>query len=213
LLERKGMMGHHLSLFDDLIHTPFIVRWPGVVPAGQRFDGFVQICDLFPTFLDLLQVDDESLWKEMQGVSLTPTWNGETVRDFAVSEYMKSLQTVERALRHDPHFDYRRWLRRLKTIRTPEWKYHWSSDGRDMLFRIDTDPGERDNVIDAHPQQAAELRRRLETFLMSLERHDYGDRLRNHGFRNVRWDNVDKLRAWGLYRDVSLFPGPYHKDD
>ena len=212
LLERKGMMGHHLSLFDDLVHTPFIARWPGVVPAGRRFDGFVQICDLFPTLLDLLQVEDDSLWHEMQGVSLTPTWSGETVRDFAVSEYMKPLQTVERALRHDPEFNYRLWLRRLKTIRTHEWKYHWCSDGRDMLFRIDTDPGERDNVLEVNPQQAAELRHKLEAFLMTLERHDYGDRLRNHGFRNVRWDNVDKLRAWGLYRDVSPFPAPYHKD-
>jgi hypothetical protein len=26
--------------------------------------------------------------------------------------------------------------------------------------------------------------------------------MRNHGFRNVRWDNVDRLRAWGVYRDV-----------
>ncbi len=58
LLERKGMIGHHLALFDDLIHTPLIVRWPGVVPAGERFEGFVQICDWLPTFLDIIGKTD-----------------------------------------------------------------------------------------------------------------------------------------------------------
>jgi arylsulfatase A-like enzyme len=209
LLDRKGMMGHHLSLFDDLIHTPLIVRWPGVVPPGARFDGFVQVCDWFPTFLEVLDLgimDDgvlESIGAEMQGVSLVPTWDDRTVREFAVAEYMKPLQTIERALRHQPDFDYRRWLRRWKSICTAEFKYHWASDGPDMLFNMVADPGERVNLIDKMPDTADSMRRKLENFLISLSRNDFGDEMRNHGFRNVRWDNVDRLKAWGIYRDVS----------
>ena len=202
LLDRPGMMGHHLSLFDDLIHTPLIIRWPGVVPQGQHFSGFVQICDLLPTFLDFLNIDDEAVLAEMQGVSLAPTWQNQVVRQFVVAEYMKPLQTIERALRHQSDFDYRQWLRRWKAIRTPEFKYHWASDGSDMLFDIMTDPGERHNLIDTMPEKAAELRQTLEAFLLTLQRNDYGDVMRNHGFRNVRWDNVDRLRAWGIYRDI-----------
>jgi arylsulfatase A-like enzyme len=202
LLDRRGMMGHHLSLFDDLIHTPLIVRWPGVVPQGKHFAGFVQICDWLPTFLELLDVDDEAIRAETQGVSLTPTWNDLMVREFIVAEYMKPLQTIERALRYDPDFDYRRWLRRLKTIRTYDFKYHWTSDGQDMLFDLVSDPGERRNVIDALPERAQALRKKLESFLVSLQHNDFGDEMRNHDFRNVRWDNLDRLRAWGIYRDV-----------
>ena len=202
LLERRGMMGHHLSLFDDLIHTPLIVRWPGVVPQGKRFAGFVQICDWLPTFLDILDIRDEGLRAEMQGVSLAPTWQGQMVRQFVVAEYMKPLQTIERALRHDPDFDYRRWLRRWKAIRTDEFKYHWASDGADMLFDVVADPGERHNLMGVRPEKAAELRHRLEAFLLGLQRNDYGDAMRNHGFRNVRWQNVDRLRAWGVYREI-----------
>jgi hypothetical protein len=47
------------------------------------------------------------------------------------------------------------------------------------------------------------MRKRLEAFLLTLTRADYGDEMRNHGFRNVRWDNVERLRAWGVYRDVA----------
>jgi len=207
LIDRRGMMGHHLSLFDDLIHTPLIVRWPGVVPQGARFDGFVQICDWLPTFIELLNVDDDKVKAEMQGVSLVPTWSGQSVRDFAVSEYMKPLQSIERALRYDPDFDYRRWLRRWKSIRTHEYKYHWASDGQDMLFNVAADPLERHNLTDDLPEKAAELRQTLERFLLTLKRGDYGDKMRNHGFRNVRWDNVDRLKAWGIYRDINSVSG------
>ena len=214
LLERQGMMGHHLSLFDDLIHTPLIVRWPGVVPAGGRFGGFVQISDWLPTFLDILGAQGPSLDIELQGVSLAPTWQGQQVRDFIVAEYMKPIQTIERALRHDPDLDYRIWLRYLKTIRNHEHKYIWASDGRDMLFDLLADSGERINLIQDKPEVAIGLRQQLEEFLLTLKRRDFGDAMRNHGFRNVRWQNVDRLKAWGIYReieeekeDASITPG------
>lgn len=201
LLERKGMMGHHLALFDDLIHTPLIVRWPGVVPAGKRFQGFVQICDWLPTFLDILNLQDPP---ELQGVSLAPTWHGRPVRDFIVAEYMKPIQTIERTLRHDPDFDYRNWLRYTKSFRDNEFKYIWASDGRDMLFDISADPGERNNLIHVEPEIATGLKRQMEDFLLTLTRRDFGDAMRNHGFRNVRWENVDKLKAWGIYREIEV---------
>jgi arylsulfatase A-like enzyme len=208
LLDRRGMMGHHLSLLDDLIHTPLIVRWPGVVPSGTRHAGFVQICDWLPTFMELLNLPREAeAWSQVQGVSLAPTWQGRTVRSFVVAEYMKPLQTIERTLRHDPDYDFRKILRRWKAIRDQAFKYHWASDGQDMLFDMRADPGERHNLSEQLPDQALQMRKRLEQFLLTLTRADYGDRMRNHGFRNVRWDNVERLRAWGVYRDVAPAAG------
>lgn len=202
LIDRKGYMGHHLSLFDDLVHTPLIVRLPGAVPQGKRFPGFAQICDVFPTILDLLEIKSEQVWSEMHGVSLVPTWRSEPVRDYCLSEYQKGIQPVERALRIKPDFDYRPWLRRFKTVRVGQFKYHWYSDGSDMLFDLDKDPGEKQNIIQQHPETASELRAKLEMTLLSLKRHDFGDKMRNHGFRNVRWDNIAKLNALGFYREI-----------
>ncbi len=202
LLERRGFMGHHLALFDDLIHTPLIVRKPGLVPAGVRFPGFVQICDWFPTFLDLLGVSSDRLAAEMHGVSIRPTWHGEPIRDFVLAEYQKGIQPIERALRRAPDFDYRLWLRRIKAVRVGPWKYHWYSDGSDLLFDTSTDPGERCNRIAEHPEIAMTLRKRIESYLLSVKRHDYGDKLRDHGFRNVRWDNMARLGAMGVYREI-----------
>ncbi len=138
----------------------------------------------------------------MHGVSLVPTWKDEPVRDFVMSEYQKGIQPVERALRLAPDFDYRAWLRRFKAIRVGSFKYHWYSDGADMLFDLANDPGERRNLINEQPEVATELRKKLESVLLSLKRHDFGDKMRDHNFRNVRWDNVAKLNAWGFYREV-----------
>lgn len=202
LLDRKGYMGHHLALFDDLIHTPLIVQYPSLIPKGKRIKHLAQICDWLPTFIDLLGLDDPKLKRQMQGVSLLPTWDDEPVRDSIVAEYQKPLQTIERALRWNPNFDYRPWLRRIKAIRTLEWKYIWHSDGNDMIFDIIADPDERENLIEKEKDRAFEMRMRLESFLMDLERRDYGDKMRNHSFRKVRWSSVNRLKAWGVYREL-----------
>ena len=203
LLERRGYMGHHLALFDELIHTPLIVRKPGLVPQAKHFDGYVQICDWFTTFLDLLDIKDEKVLSEMHGVSIAPTWHGETTRDFILAEYQKGVQPVERALRRAPDFDYRPWLRRIKAIRAGQYKYLWFNDGADMLFDLVSDPGERDNLIATHADVAADLRKKIETYLLSIKRNDFGDKMRNHGFRNVRWDNMARLSAMGVYRELT----------
>jgi hypothetical protein len=149
-----------------------------------------------------LELGDEKVLGEMHGVSLVPTWRGENVRDYVMSEYQKGIQPVERALRYKPDFDYRPWLRHFKAIRVGQYKYHWYSDGADMLFDLASDPGERRNLIAEQPERASEMRSRLESTLLSLQRRDFGDKMRNHGFRNVRWDNVAKLNAWGFYREI-----------
>jgi hypothetical protein len=154
--------------------------------------------------MEMLKIDDPTLKKEVQGVSLIPTWDNEPVRDFVVAEYQKPLQTIERALRRNPNFDYRPWLKRIKTIRTLEWKYIWYSDGNDMIFNVRTDPGERKNLIEEEKSRAFQMRTRLENFLVNIEHRDYGDKMRNHSFRRVQWSNVNRLKAWGVYRELRL---------
>ena len=83
-----------------------------------------------------------------------------------------------------------------------QYKYHWSSDGSDLRFDLAAEPSERRNIISEQPELATEMRRKLESYLLSLKRHDFGDKMRNHGFRNVRWDNVARLAAMGLYREI-----------
>ncbi len=73
--------------YEELVHTPMILRAPGVKP-GQRIKGFVQSCDVAPTVCDWLGI---GIHPDMQGHSLLPMARGEVdkVRDFAIAGYYK----------------------------------------------------------------------------------------------------------------------------
>ena len=45
--------GHGHTLYQELIHVPLLVRWPGRVPAGSRIRTPVSLMDLAPTLLAL----------------------------------------------------------------------------------------------------------------------------------------------------------------
>jgi arylsulfatase A-like enzyme len=53
LLER-GWLGHTVSLHQEVIRVPLVMRLPGVTHAGQRIDAPVETRSLFATLLDYL---------------------------------------------------------------------------------------------------------------------------------------------------------------
>lgn len=196
LLDRDGFLGHEpLALFDDLLHTPLIVRCPGVVPEATRVSHLVQICDWFPTILDLLELEETAIRREMQGVSLIPTWADKPVREFIIAEHQPLLLEAEWFVEND--MDYRSWMQSLKALRTLDWKYIWRSDGNDMIFDIRTDPGETNNLIATEKSRASAMRKNLEGFLHSIEQRDYGDKLARHYTPYIR-----NLKTWGYFREL-----------
>lgn len=196
LLDRDGFLGHEpLALFDDLLHTPLIVRCPGVVPEATRVSHLVQICDWFPTILDLLELEETAIRGEMQGVSLIPTWSNEPVREYLIGEHQPLLLEAEWFVEND--MDYRSWMQSLKALRTLDWKYIWCSDGNDMIFDIRTDPGETNNLIATESSRASAMRKKLEGFLLSIEQRDYGDKLARHYTPYIR-----HLKTWGYFREL-----------
>jgi len=199
---RFQLMGHHLCVYEELIHVPLIVRYPEIFPPGIKVDALVQTLDIFPTIVELLGIRDERLEGQLQGRSLLPTLRGEHVREWALTEYQKSLLMSDRVMMVDPDVDFRMFNRWLKSYRTLRYKYIWASDGRDELYDLSEDPGERCNLVDEMPEKVKEMRRQLESFLLSLEMHDYGDKL--HSCKKA--ENLKRLKAWGFYREIERWP-------
>lgn len=52
-----GLIGHGLSLYEEVVRVPLIIDYPGCVPV--RIQENLQLADLFPTLLEMLQIDHD----------------------------------------------------------------------------------------------------------------------------------------------------------
>lgn len=66
--------GHKFDVWEGGVRVPFIMHWPGQVPAGQTFDGLSSTVDVFPTFA---KVANATMPGNLDGVDLMPYIKGE----------------------------------------------------------------------------------------------------------------------------------------
>ncbi len=72
--EHNGMS--HQTVFEEILHVPLIVRWPGKVAPGLVLDNPVQGIDLSPSLVELAGIPSLT---EAQGFSWAESLGGETV--------------------------------------------------------------------------------------------------------------------------------------
>ena len=71
--EGETHLFHHRSLFEEVVHIPFIVKGPGA-PVGERVAGSVALYDVGPTLLDLAGLPR---WEGVVGRSARSLWETE----------------------------------------------------------------------------------------------------------------------------------------
>jgi len=128
--------GRPLTMFEENLRIPLILRHPGRIPAGGTCDVTVCNYDLFPSLLEYLDLPDHP----GQG----PPMPG---RSFAAALVGEGLNWGEEITFHE--------YENTRTARTPEWKFTKRfPDGPDDLYDLLNDPGERENLVD-EPRHAA----------------------------------------------------------
>lgn len=148
---RHGWIGHTATLYEELMHVPLIVRWPGRI-APRVIDTPVSILDVMPTVLDLLGLEPDPVW---QGISLRNALLSENVEpparplfsevsyvspegwpsgDGSVKTYFKTaILDGRRKLVHD--------------LQSGLWE----------LYDLDDDPHEQRNAFDPEDDEAGSL--------------------------------------------------------
>jgi choline-sulfatase len=143
-LGQHGLLDHAAYLYEEQIHVPWVLRWPGTLAAGSRIRTAVGLVDLAPTIA------------ELAGVSLPGATDGRSVATAALGGSEPEARPLLSRRRHYP----KRFQRQLGTkfsVAVGPWKYIRATDDPDELYDLNSDREEIRNLHDARPAVVARL--------------------------------------------------------
>jgi arylsulfatase A-like enzyme len=120
-----GRMGHNSTVFDEMLHVPFILRLPST-STGRVFtsDRLVTLEDIVPTLLATVSLDPSPA---VTGIDLSRT---------ASQKELPRRHIITRTVHNVPTF----------ALRTQRWKIILPASGHGLLFDLAADPGELTNL-------------------------------------------------------------------
>ena len=141
--DEGGLDFTHRRLYEDVAHTPLIIKLPGQ-RVGQRVEALTQNIDVLPTIMELL---DLAAAPAVEGQSLVPLLRDPTARVHA-EVFTESSDNVEKAVRSEE----------LKLV---------DSDGERAveLYRWRSDTDELNDLATSTPPELDEERARLTTLI------------------------------------------------
>ena len=151
MLPLRGGKGRQ---WEGGIREPLYVRFPGVVEPGTTCEVPVSGIDFYPTLLELAGLDAPAE-QVIDGRSMVPLLRGR--HDPAISE--RDL------FWHYPHYG-NQGGDPSSMIRSGPWKLiHYHEDGHHELYHLESDPGERHDVLNDQRATADALWLRVQRWL------------------------------------------------
>jgi arylsulfatase A-like enzyme len=151
----RSLLNHAVSVYQDQVHVPLLVRNPLQKNGGAMYDQAVSTADIFPTVLSSLGFD---VPKEVQAVSLSRRVSGNP----AVPVYSESFPNP--FLKHvNSRFD-----RIERAVIMGKMKMIISTHGKHELFNLSSDADERSNLYFHEQAEASDLEAMLSTWLKTV---------------------------------------------
>ena len=143
-------------LYEGGIREAFMIRAPGVTKPGAICDVPVMSIDFYPTLLELCGVSSNHQ-KAVDGESLVPLLSG-------------AKQTKRKSLFwHYPHYSNQGGFPG-GAVRSGQWKLvERYEDGRQHLYHLGKDVGERNDVADQHPELVQRMTAALHAWYQEVD--------------------------------------------
>lgn len=132
-----GVYAEHGTADVATCRIPMILKWPGLKTGVDK--NFHYSLDLLPTLADIFKLDKCENWDGKSYIDvLSLEKNEENSRNYLVLSQMAHV--CQRSVRFD------NWL----YMKTYHNGHHWYE--KEMLFSLDTDPYEQNNIIERYPE-------------------------------------------------------------
>ena len=187
------------TLYDYGMRVPMLLKWPGKIKPGSKYDGITANIDIAPTLLDIAGANVPEDY-EMDGVSLKPVLLGskEPVRDLLFSEmgYARAVKSkdwkyiairypdaVQRRIEQGGKFTNFEGLPPIAKpylTRNAHLGYHASINNphyfeADQLYNLKNDPAENNNVFAQFPEVAGRMQELLKSELAAFPGRPFGE--------------------------------------
>jgi arylsulfatase A-like enzyme len=180
---------HDQSVYEELMHVPLLIRFPGGQWGGRRIGEPVSLVDLKPTILDA--IGRPELCGECRGRSLLPAIEGETTL---------STEPVVTGMRWNVKKYYRPWKESRGdvnvVVRQGSLKGIWNLEPGTMeLYDLAADPGERSNLAESRSERVRELMASVRTWYAACR-----EQASAHGPRRTEEldaDTLEEIRSLG----------------
>jgi arylsulfatase A-like enzyme len=174
--DHENIVGHMLSLNDNLIHVPLIIRHPAY-SQSIVVEGVVQNLDLYSSTIEWTGCPTATIpaaQLQRPGLSAAMETSGDSGGvAFAEEDYTDSYNPVTGLRRVNPGMEPTRYPRRQISVRTATHKYIWADDHPGKLYDLRSDPDEALNLInvDTPAEQSIlrDLNQELDTWRAGLQ--------------------------------------------
>ena len=139
-----GLRGRKGSTFEGGLRSPCLIRYPRKVRGGTKVTQIAAAIDLLPTLADFAGIETTPT-KPLDGLSIAPLLRGERV-DWANRQIFST------------------WNNKV-SVRTDQFRKQVGGP----LYDIESDPGERTDLVAKKPQVAARLEKAMQQWIAETQ--------------------------------------------
>lgn len=179
-----GFYSHIASLYEPVVHIPFILRYPSEISSHSRSHQLVQHIDLMPTILEVVGVYEEGKLS-LTGRNLLDCLNGEEDSRILFAEWEGRIPYFirDRLKNVKDHPLIERLKKPLWMARSGNFKLIADDQGHYQLYNLKRDPDEKNNLCRQDSTLFQHLKQALDDWLKEKadagpsQTYDYEDEI------------------------------------